>query len=330
MFEENEISVNAFGGTELSKRSLAEKFTKEESEDFQVIASRVRDLEESKIRIYWIHDLPEDSELMHLKQSSQRDKFHKFVFVSHWQKDQFVDKLGVPANDKIAVIENPIEPFPKISKNFDGKINLVYFSTPHRGLDILVPVFEELAKQYDNIHLHVYSSFKIYGWPDADKQFEPLFDRIRAHPQMTYHGFVKNEELRKSLAEDMHILAYPNTWKETSCRVLIESMSAGLFCVHPNNAALSETSASLTSMYQMNENKSEHAEEFYSALEHAINVVATPECQNYLTIPKLYADLRFNSNTISDKWKVMTSKLKEKYPTVSSRNIARQYFRYKV
>jgi glycosyltransferase involved in cell wall biosynthesis len=256
-FEENEISENANGGTELSKRSIAATLPEELLNNFQIIASRVRDLDEKKIRVYWQHDLPEDPEVKHLSDSSSRDKFNKFVFVSNWQLNEFNLKLGLPLNDKVIVIENPITPISFKNKPTD-KINLVYFSTPQRGLEILIPVFEKLAEKYDNIHLDVFSSFKIYGWEDLDKQFNPLYDRIRKHPKMTYHGYADQETLRSRLAES-HILAYPNIWKETSCRVLIESMSAGLMCVHPNYGALPETSAGLTSMYQFDENKNQHA-----------------------------------------------------------------------
>lgn len=326
-FEENEISKNANGGTELSKRSIAANLPEELLSNFQIIASRVRELDEKKIRVYWQHDLPEDPEVKHLSDSSSRDKFHKFVFVSNWQINEFNLKLGLPLNDKSIVIENPITPISFKNKPTD-KINLVYFSTPQRGLEILIPVFEKLAEKYDNIHLDVFSSFKIYGWEDSDKQFEPLYNRIKQHPKMTYHGYADQETLRNRLAES-HILAYPNIWKETSCRVLIESMSAGLMCVHPNYGALPETSAGLTSMYQFDENKNQHASKFYQYLEHAVNVVNNENSQNYLRFIKNYADSRFNLEKISSQWRITLEELHEKYPTVDSRAYPKAQFVYK-
>lgn len=326
-FEENEISKNANGGTELSKRSIAATLPEELLSNFQIIASRMRDLDESKIRVYWHHDLPEDPEVKHLADSSNRDKFHKFVFVSNWQLNEFNLKLGLPLNDKAIVLENPITPISFKNKPTD-KINLVYFSTPQRGLEILVPVFEKLAEKYDNIHLDVFSSFKIYGWDELDKQFEPLYKRIKDHPKMTYHGYADQETLRNRLAES-HILAYPNIWKETSCRVLIESMSAGLMCVHPNYGALPETSAGLTSMYQFDENKNQHAAKFYQYLEHAVNVVNNENSQNYLRFIKTYADSRFNLEKISSQWRVMLEELHEQYPTAESRAYPKAQFVYR-
>ena len=158
-------------------------------------------------------------------------------------------------------------------KKPDGKIHIVYTSTPQRGLEILVPVFEHLAESNPDIHLDVFSSFKIYGWDEMDKQFESLYDAIRNHPQMTYHGFKPNEELKEFL-NTAHIFAYPSIWTETSCRAMLESMSAGLVCVHPNLGALPETSGSLNIMYHSDmENKNTHANIFASNLLAAIKLI---------------------------------------------------------
>lgn len=325
-FEENEISKNANGGTEITKRTIAKYVDEELASKFQIIPSRVRDINSEKIRVYWQHDLAEDPEVNHLKDINSRNRFHKLVFSSNWQLQEFNTKLGLPLNDTIQVIETPIEPIPFVAKPTD-QINLIYFSTPQRGLDLLVPVFEKLAEKHNNIHLDVFSSFKIYGWDDADKQFEPLYERVRQHPQMTYHGFAKQEQLREAL-QKAHILAYPNIWKETSCRVLIESMSAGLMCVHPNLAALPDTSGGLTSMYQFNEDVNAHANIFMQYLDHAISVVNTESAQNYLKFVKTYADSRFNIGKISSQWSGMLQDLVEKYPTVESRKVPSKMFVY--
>ncbi len=326
-FEENDISKNSNGGTEITKRALTEYVPAELVEHFQIIPSRVRDINPEKIRVYWQHDLAGDPEVNHLAGSESRDRFHQFVFSSNWQLNDFVTKLQFPRNKKVSVIETPIKPIEVKQKDFNDKIRLIYFSTPHRGLDVLVPVFEHLAKTYSNIHLDVFSSFKIYGWEDSDQQYEPLFEKVRQHPQMTYHGSVDQATLRNALA-DAHILAYPNIWEETSCRVLIESMSAGLVCVHPNLAALPDTSGGLTSMYQFDESPNEHAAVFHRNLDHAIQVVANEPIQNYLKFVKAYADSRFNIDKISSQWESLLTALKEEYPTVESRVLAKQMFTY--
>ncbi len=330
-FEENEISIKSQGGTELTKRGIAARIPEELSKEFQVIPSRVRDLHDDKIRIYWMHDLALDPELAHLKEQASRERFHKFVFSSHWQLNQFVDTLGFPHDENSVVIETPVVPFKaeEIVKSKD-EIRLIYFSTPHRGLEILVPVFEKLCEKYDNIYLDVFSSFEIYGWKGADKPYEALFERCKNHPKIVYHGFKPAEELRAALGK-AHIFAYPSIWMETACRCLIESMSAGLFCVHPNYGALPDTSGGLTYMYPWTPDVNLHANQFYASLEHAINSVHNDDVQNYLKLQKIYADTRFNIDKLALTWESLMRQMLDKYPTAELRAAQRnQMFTYKI
>ena len=328
-FEENEISVNANGGTELVKRMISSNMPEDILENFQIISSRVREINQDKIRVYWLHDLPEDPETNHLKDESSRNRFHKYVFCSNWQYNRFVDKLNIPMDDKCLVIDNPIEPFRQIEKSKD-EIRLIYTSTPQRGLELLVPVFVELCKKYDNIYLDVFSSFEIYGWPEANKPYEKLFETCKEHPNIVYHGFKPYEEVRQAY-EKAHILAYPSIWTETSCRVLLESMSAGLLCVHSNLGSLTDTSGNLTVMYQYEEDKNKHANKFYQVLDHAINVIKNRDdaLDSYLRFVKAYADNRYNINKISEQWKDLLVQLSQKYPTEESRKILTEQFVYK-
>lgn len=318
-FEENEISTNAFGGTEIAKRSLGERLDHALLEPTQIICSRVRELSPDKIRIYWLHDLPEDPESSKLKHSTYRDKFHHLVFISNWQYTRYQHVLGLPYSHSHSIIETGIIPAPAIPKPTDI-IRLVYTSTPQRGLHILIPVFKELAKKYPNIHLDVFSSFKIYGWDEHDKQFEPLYDECRNHPQITYRGFVPNEELKAHL-DQSHIFAYPCIWPETSCRAMLEAMSARLLCVHPNFAALPETSGGLNVMYQGDHHANTHAAEFYTALEVAIERVQNhyESLASHLNFVKAFVDGRYNLSLITQKWNTLLSGLHEIYPTPESR-----------
>jgi glycosyltransferase involved in cell wall biosynthesis len=325
-FEENEISKNSQGGTESVKRGLAERLPAGLADDFQIICSRVRNIEEDKIRVYWLHDLPEDPETNHLKDITSRNRFHRLVFCGNWQYSRFQLVANVPYDLQSVVIETPIDPFPEVKKEFDT-IRLVYSSTPQRGLGILVPVFEKLAERYKNIHLDVFSSFKIYGWADADKQFEPLYDRIRNHPQMTYHGFQPNDVVREHLLK-AHIHSYPSTWLECNSRSVIEAMSAGLLCVHPNYGGLTDTSGGLNMMYQGDENAQTHAKAFYYALDHAIEIVEKESTQNYLKLVKMYADTRYNWSKITNQWVTLLEGLKTEHPTVETRKVPKELFVY--
>lgn len=326
-FDVNEISKNSKGGTELLRMELEKRLPEGLIDDFQIICSRVRELDDEKIKIYWLHDLPEDPETNHLKDGHSRDRFHKMVFCGNWQYTRYRDYLGVPHDSKSIVIDNGVEPIPLHEKPKD-EIRLVYFSTPQRGLELLVPVFEELCKKHDNIVLDVFSSYSIYGWAEADKRFESVFEQCRNHPKINYHGSQPNEVVREAL-QKAHIMAYPSIWMECNSRAVIEAMSAGLLCVHPNYGGLVDTSGGLNFMYQWDNNKAAHASTFYSALDHAIETVLQEDTQNYLKLVKVYADTRFAWNRIVPQWEGLLRMLKEKYPTVESRKAQQPMFRYR-
>jgi hypothetical protein len=88
-FEENEISQNANGGTEIAKRMLGDIIDPKLLEEFQIICSRQRDFDWEKIRVFWCHDLPEDPESAKFKDKEFLNSFHKFVFISDWQYQRY-------------------------------------------------------------------------------------------------------------------------------------------------------------------------------------------------------------------------------------------------
>jgi len=310
-WERNEVNKNSQGGTEKMVENLIARANQDLLQNFQIIPSRVRELREDKIRIYWLHDLAYDPETNHLKDQWSRDRFHKIVYCGNWQMNQYQDFLGVPQDSKTCVIETAIDPIQFVHKSRE-QIRLVYTSTPQRGLEILVPVFIELAKKYPNIHLDVFSSFAIYGWPDADKPWEHLYEQCRQHPQITYHGFAPNDVVREHV-QRAHIFSYPSIWQECNSKALIEAMSAGCLCVHPDFAGLPDTAGGLTAMYHWTPNKNEHANIFYGMLDNAIQIVNEEQTQNYLGFVKQYADSRFNWGNIITRWNSLLSSLYSQY-----------------
>lgn len=189
--ETNEVDKKAMGGTELMKYGLYDRLDKDLLSNFQIIPSRVRELDPNKKKVYWLHDLPHDPESQHLKDGGW-DKFDRLVFVSYWQQQQYKNFLGVPF-EKGIVLKNAIVPIDKIDKGDPTKeLRIIYHTTPHRGLEILVPIFEALSEKYPHIVLDVFSSFNAYGWPQRDEPYKELFERCKNHPKINYHGFQPN------------------------------------------------------------------------------------------------------------------------------------------
>lgn len=315
-WERNELNMNSNGGSERMMEGILSRLNPEYLDKFQFIPTRVRKLHDDRIRILHLHDLPLDPETNHLSDQNSRNRFHKIVYCGQWQMNMYNTYLGVPQDNKVCVIDTAIEPFTMQEINTkpdpNKEIRLIYTSTPQRGLNILVPVFEKLCETHDNLVLDVFSSFKIYGWADSDKQFEKLFDRCRNHPRINYHGFAPNKVVREHVAK-AHILAYPSIWQECNSQSLIEAMSAGCVSVHPNYAGLSDTSGSITIQYNWDQDISNHASIFYAILNDVIDGLKANQMNSYLSLQKAYADYRYNWTKVSGEWNSLCRALLSEY-----------------
>lgn len=292
-------STNAMGGTELLKHELENRLPSELLNKFQIFVSRVHeDLDETKLRLLWCHDLAADPSNNHLHNSGW-NKFHRIIFVSHTQMNEYINMYKIP-HSKCVVLLNAINPIEKHEKPKDV-IRLGYWSTPHRGLNILLPVFNELCNKYSNIELDVYSSFKIYGRDAADEHYQDLYDFCNNHDKINYHGSVSNSIIRERI-KNIHILAYPSIWQETSCLTLMEAMSGGCLPVHSDLGALPETAANWTLQYRYDENLNDHAAIFYRALDLAISTLYDEGIQSRIASMQAYANVFYNWDTRIQQW----------------------------
>lgn len=272
----DELSAKAHGGTELMKRWLWNALEPEVRESVHLITTRVREIDPDRPNVLWVHDLVGDPECEHLRDAEARKRFAKIVFVSRWQFDQFRLAYGI-TYDESEIIPNAIEPFTEPWSQDTETIRLIYHTTPHRGLEILVPVVEYLTSRDGlNLHLDVFSSFRAYGWPERDKQYADLFERIRENPNMTYHGFKTNDVIREALL-NTDIFAYPCIWQETSCIALMEALSAGCHCIVPDFSALVETGTPFATFYRWSENPNRHAANVAEIIRRGCRLVRLPE-----------------------------------------------------
>ena len=291
--------IGSQGGTEQMIAGLKQRVPAELLNKFNLICSRVREVDPTKRNILWLHDTWDDPESQHLKKPDSLKRFEKLVFVSNYQQSTYNIGLDVPYS-KGVVLQNAIVPIEKHEKP-KGKINIIYHTTPHRGLEILIPICDFLANKGVDFHLDVYSSFGIYGWPARDEPYLPLFERIKNHPNMTYHGWQPNDVIREALKK-AHIYAYPSIWPETSGISVIEAMSAGCNIICPNLAALPETCANFAVMYNWTEDNNHHANMFAGILNMVIDQYWADFNQSRLQYQKMYTDTFYNWDMRAKQW----------------------------
>ena len=298
--KESELSANSKGGTEMMRARLLERVAPELLENVAIHFSRPREIPNDVKNILYCHDLAEDPENSILLDKGW-DNFAKIVFVSAWQRDQYIIRYNIPYS-KCMVIPNAVEKRYEAEEKNTETIRFIYHTTPHRGLELVYPVIDALSKEYPNIHLDVYSSFAIYGWVQRDEPYNDLFKKIHEHPNMTYHGSVPNKQVLDAL-DKANIFLYPSIWKETSCIALIEAIKSGCVCIHPNFGALPETAANATIMYDYDEDASRHANLAFaitkSVLEHQKN---DPHFLNRFSRSDRFGLVPNDINTFQNLW----------------------------
>lgn len=268
----DDLTRNARGGTELLADRIIANVDPDLLQGVQIIFSRPGKLLDGYKKILYLHDLPGDPAIAQIADENFRNQFAWIVFVSHYQRTMFGKFYGFPMTFNMIVIKNAIQPIPDHRKPTD-KLRLIYHTTPHRGLELLYPVFNKLNSAYPGLmELKVFSSFDMYGWGERDQPYEALFKRLEDHPDITYSKSVPNEQIRQEL-QQAHIFAFPSIWEETSCMALMEAMSANLFCAHSDLGALPETSFGMNHMYPFITDRNHHATALYWSLERAIKSI---------------------------------------------------------
>jgi UDP-glucose:(glucosyl)LPS alpha-1,2-glucosyltransferase len=262
----------AKGGTELMKDALYKHTDIEKYENINLIMStpNIDKIRYTKQNLLWQHLSYTDETLSPLKDPTFTNAIDAFVYVSHWQHEKFRYVYQVPVHNSY-VIKNAIEPIEFKTKSKDGKLKLIYASTPFRGLDVLLDSFEMLNR--DDVELDVYSSTIVYGTGYQNHTgniYDALFDRAKNMKNVNYKGYATNDDVRKAM-QDAHMLAYPSIFEETSCLVMLEAGVAGCDMVTTNLGALYETGSEYAKMIPIQVSKEELAIKYAKALNEAID-----------------------------------------------------------
>ena len=195
---------------------------------------------------------------------------HRYVFVSNWQKNRYIQYYGVDEN-KCVVIQNAINPDLEpalMEKNQKKTMSLIYVSSPYRGLIALVPLFDKLLKIFPNLRLKVFSSDSFENsvardyqpicmdyfmsqsptLSSIDKYYADIYKMMIQHTNIDYYGNVPQHVLFRHMKESM-VMMYPCTFPETCCTSVLEAMACRCFVVSSDLGALRETTNNFGHLY---------------------------------------------------------------------------------
>ena len=262
----------SFGGSESQVRLLFKYVPDKNFENINLILNNTDPnlIEKNRINILWVHHFINQKEVQNLSDKTYIDKVDYIVFNSMWNFKKHLQYFKIPEK-KCVVIKNAIEEIEHIKKSKD-QINLIYHTTPWRGLKLLLDVFKEIKKK-ETLKLHVCSSTIIYGEKfssEYENKFHDLFEDCKKSENVEFHSYMKNEKIIE-LLKDMHIFSYPSVWPETSCIAAIEAMAAGCEIVTTNLGALVETCEKFGTFVNFETNSDNLKKKFREKLESSID-----------------------------------------------------------
>ena len=302
---------DSFGGSENQFRLLLKHLPDESFKDINLILNSTNYdlLEKDKINVLWMHHFVNQKEAKNLASKDFVNKLNWIVYNSNWNLDQHTKYFQVPKN-KSVVIRNAIEKISFVEKPSD-KINLIYHTTPWRGLKILLKVFKNL--NLENVELNVFSSTIIYGKKFDEvlgKNYEELFNECKNTKNVNYFGFLKNEEIIQQLKK-MHIFAHPSIWPETSCIAAIEAMAAGCEVVTTDLGALSETCSPFGKIINFEKEPEDLEIKYNEALLNSIKNFWTDKTQKKLKLQRETINATYSWDKRSVEWKNFFNEIRE-------------------
>ncbi len=302
---------DSFGGSESQFRLLLKYLPDESFKDINLILNNTNYdlLEKDKINVLWMHHFVNQKEAQNLRSKDFLNKLDWIIYNSNWNLDNHIKYFNIPKN-KCIVIKNAIEKINFVEKPSD-KINLIYHTTPWRGLKILLKVFKDL--NLENVELNVCSSTIIYGKKFdtlLGKTYEELFNECKNTKNVNYFGFLKNKEVIEKLKK-MHIFSYPSIWPETSCIAAIESMAAGCEIVTTNLGALNETCYPFGRLINFEKNPEDLEIKFKEALLDSIKNFWSDENQKKLKLQRETINATYTWDTRTKEWENFLSKARQ-------------------
>jgi len=297
------INSECFGGSENQLRLLLEHLSDENFKNINLILNNTDPslLEKDMINVLWMQHFVNQEEAKNLGSKDYINKLDHIIFNSNWNFEKFQYQFKIPES-KSLVIRNAIKKINFREKPKD-KINLIYHTTPWRGLANLLKIFKNL--NLENVQLNVCSSTKIYGKKFDNilgKKYKNLFEECKNTKNVNYFGFIDNNKIIK-LLEKTHIYSYPSIWPETSCISAIESMAAGCEMVTTNLGALYETCSPFGTFVSFDKNLDNLEKKYAKALSNSIHNFWSEENQKKLKLQQEAINSLYTWDKRALEWK---------------------------
>ena len=306
------VSFNdSYGGSENQMRLLLKNLPDECFKDINLILNNASHdlIEKEKINVLWMHHFVNQKEAKNLNSKDFINKLDWIVYNSNWNLEKHIYQFKVPES-KCVVIKNAIEKIEFEEKPKD-KINLIYHTTPWRGLVHLLKIFKNLNLK--NVQLNVCSSTMIYGKKfdsAVGKTYKNLFDECKNTKNVNYLNFLDNKKII-SLLKKMHIFSYPSVWHETSCISAIEAMAAGCEVVTTNLGALYETCSPFATFVNFDRNFENLEKRYSKILLNSIENYWSDENQKVLKLQRESINSKYSWDVRSAEWKSFFDEIKK-------------------
>ena len=296
------------GGTEIQFAYLR-KYASQDFLDLVQITTSIPEkepLHPLRPNILWIKNSYDQPNLAPwFKKKENHSKYDWYVFNSNWTYEKFRYFFDIP-DKRSAIIKNGIdyeELQLKTDFTYKPPLKLIYFSTPWRGLDVLLKAMKALENEKD-IELDVYSSTLLYGeqFKQAnDKIYLPLYDQARELKNVNYKGYCPHAQLIAQL-KNYHINVHPSTWEETFCISAMESLAAGCIMITTNLGALPETCGEFPIYIPYSKDKTYLAQQTAACILDARDIFKTQKIKDNLQFQQQYYKRYYDWKIIGNFW----------------------------
>lgn len=200
--------------------------------------------------LLWLHDLNYGPQATPFLQAWEKEPRAAILGVSQWHADMLKTYYGL---DRVDFVPNGIDPsrFPHLQTREQLRkeaFQCVYASSPDRGLERLLHLWERVVEREPGATLHL-----AYGWNNIEKMIQTgrasqhqvqererilkLLDRSK---NVVWHGRLPQDKLAELYMQSA-VFTFPTHFLEVSCISAVEAMAGGAVPVTTACGALPET-----------------------------------------------------------------------------------------